>query len=271
MSVSFAKFLRIGQLGPLVLGMDPATVELQLGPPDMRSRKQKPLILKYGPLELTFWSSRSEPPRLVQVSLSFTDGLQGLPLALRFDDPTPNAVRNIEDFARYLEQIGIRPEGTITGRHESSIILPSGVRASFFEGQLSALVLSKSVTDENRAPVLSDEHEPPVAHIRLQLQEAHNALRYGLISGALLLAWAALEAALRRTMLRVGFKGKVRVQPSILLREAYALHLLNSEEIQILESARQQRTAIAHGLTSAQVDKGIVVQVADIAEHLIGE
>lgn len=269
MGTSLARFLRTGQLGPLVLGMDPAVVELQLGQPEARSRKHKPLLMKYGPLELAFWSPPSEPPQLAQVLLVVSHGLRELPQALRFDDRTVDAVMHINHFSRFVEQIGLRPEEILRGDRESSLVLPSGVRASFIDGQLTALVLSKRVSDENRPPVLTDENEPTVEQVRLQIQEAHNALRHGLGSAAVLLAWGALEAALRRSALKAGYKGKLRVQPTVLIRELYALGILNSKQVRTLESARQQRTAIAHGLTSPPVAPDVVLQIIQLAEHLL--
>jgi hypothetical protein len=176
---------------------------------------------------------------------------------------------HIDDFSRFVKQIGVRPEEILRGDRESSIVLPSGVRASFIDDQLRTLVLSKRESDENRPPLLSDEFEPSVDQVRLQLQEARNALRHGLESAAVLLAWGALEAALRRSALHAGYKGKVRVQPNVLIRELYALGILNSEQVQVLESARQQRTTIAHGLTSAPVDPDVVQQIIRLAEHLL--
>jgi hypothetical protein len=269
MGTSFARFLRTGQLGPLTLGMDPAAVELQLGQPQARSRKHNPLLLKYGPLELTFWSPRSQPPQLALIRLLVTPGLRGLPLALRFDDWVVDADMNLEDFIGYVMGSGVRPEEVLKGDLESSVVLPSGLVASFSEGQLRALVLSKRERDENRQPILTDEREPSIEQVRLQIQDAINALSHGLGSAAVLLAWGALEAALRRSALHAGYKGKVRVQPTALIRELYALGRLNSEQVQFLESARQQRTTIAHGLPSAPVDRDVVLQIIRLAEHLL--
>ncbi len=135
MATSFATFLRTGQFGPLTLGMDPSAVELQLGPPDARSRKHNPLLMKYGPLELTFWSPRSSQAlQLVQFLLSVV----------------------MNDFSRFVEQIGASPEEILTGDRESSIVLPSGVKASFIDNQLSALLLSRRERDESRPPILTD-------------------------------------------------------------------------------------------------------------------
>jgi hypothetical protein len=273
MATSFAKFLRTGQFGPLTLGIDPSAVEFQLGPPDARSRKHNPLLMKYGPLELTFWSPRSsQAPQLVQFLLSVVHGLRDLPGALRFDDfLMPDAVSDINDFSRFVEQIGVWPEEILRGDRESSIVLPSGVKASFIDNQLSALVLSKREKDENRLPILTDEREPSVQQVKLQIQEALNSLEHGFASAGLLLAWAAVEAALRRSALRAGYKGKVRVQPTVLVRELYALGHLNRKQVQLLESARQQRTRIAHGLPSAPVDRDVVLQIILLAEHLLND
>jgi len=271
MGANFAAFLRTGQLGPLTLGMAPSAVELQLGAPDARSRKHNPLILKYGPLELAFWSPRSQPPQLAQILMSVVHGLGELPPALQFDDLMPAAVSRFNDFSRFVEQIGVWPDETLKGDRESSILLPSGVKASFIDGQLSALSLSKRERDLNRPPVLTDEREPSIGQVRLQLEEARNALRLGLESAAVLLGWAALEAAMRRAALSAGYKGKLRVQPTILIRELYALGILNSQEVQALESARQQRTTIAHGLTSAPVDRQAILQIIQLAEHLLSD
>jgi hypothetical protein len=269
MDTSLTKFFRTGQLGPLTLGMSPADVEVELGRPQMRSRKFNPLITKYGPLELTFWAPRSQPPQLKQVRLSFIEDPQGLPPALRFDDWKAFETMNIRGFERFLEQIRVRPEEVLRSDHESSIVFPSGLVASFWEGQLRTLVLSKRERDENRVPTLTDELEPTIEDIQLQIEKARNALSHGLDSAAILLAWGAIEAVLRRNALRAGFKGKVRVQPTILIRELYALGRLTREEVEVLESARQQRTTIAHGLPSASIDRDDVLQIIRLAEHLL--
>lgn len=269
MNASLTEFFRTGQLGPLTLGMSPAGVEFELGRPDMRSRKFNPLIMKYGPLELTFWAPRSQPPQLAQVNMSFIQGLQGLPPALRFNDWKAFETINVQSFSRLLDQIRVRPEEVLRGDHESSFVFPSGVVASFWEGQLRTLVLSRREREENRVPILTDELEPSVEEIRSQLEKARAALSSGLESAAIVVAWGALEAVLRRAALLAGFKGRLRAQPTVLIRELYALGRLTREEVQVLESARQQRTKISHGLSSAPIDADSVLQIIRLAERLL--
>jgi hypothetical protein len=74
---------------------------------------------------------------------------------------------NVEGFECFLNGMHVRPEQILRSEHESSIVFPSGLMASFWEGQLRALVLSRRERDENRAPILNDELEPSVEEILL--------------------------------------------------------------------------------------------------------
>jgi hypothetical protein len=269
MDTPLTEFFRTGQLGPLALGMSPVDVEVELGQPQVRSRKLNPLITKYGPLELTFWAPRPQPPQLTQVRLTFVEPIQELPPVLRFDDWKIFEAMTVRGFEHFLEQIRVRPQEVLRSEHESSIVFSSGLVASFSDGKLRSLVLSRRERDENRVPTLTDEREPSVTEIQLQLESARNAISHGLDSAALLLAWGAIEAILRRNALRAGFEGKVRIQPTILIRELYALGRLTRDELQVLESARQQRTTVAHGLSSAQIDRNVVLQIIRLAELLL--
>ena len=70
------------------------------------------------------------------------------------------------------------------------------------------------------------------------LAEAGVPLNANAYRAALLLAWAALEAALRRTALRAGLQGRIGVQPSVLLRELFAAGKITEDEYQLLEHLR---------------------------------
>ena len=74
---------------------------------------------------------------------------------------------------------------------------------------------------------------------------------------------------MRRAALSAGYQGESSCEPTVLIRELYALGILNSQQVQALESARHQRTTIAHGLTSAPVDREVVLQIIRVAEHLL--
>jgi hypothetical protein len=65
-----------------------------------------------------------------------------------------------------------------------------------------------------------------------------------MMGAALLIAWAGLEASLRRAALQAGRQGKIGVQPSILIRELFAAGQLTPAEQRSLEEMRQLRTAV---------------------------
>jgi hypothetical protein len=266
---SLATFLNTGQLGPLTLGMNPSSVEIQLGPPEQSSRKLKPLVLKYGPLELTFWSAREQPPQLVQMSLMLLQNWDRLPYALHFYDWTPTAQMSLEDFQSFAERVHVRSNELSRGENESEILFPSGVRAVFVRTYLFALHLSKRETESNQAPILRSEHEPSLSQIRSQLEEAKSALRAGLRSAAVLLAWAGLEAVLRRAALDAGYSGKLRGQPNLLIRELYSLGRLSLDERKMLEAFRQQRTSIAHGLVAEPIDEKNISDILQFSQRLL--
>lgn len=97
-----------------------------------------------------------------------------------------NECPNVRGFERFLEQIRVRLEEVLRSDHESSIVFPSGLVASFWQGQRRTLVLSRRERDENRGSALTDEREPTIEEIQLQLKEARSALSHGLDSAPIL-------------------------------------------------------------------------------------
>lgn len=68
---------------------------------------------------------------------------------------------------------------------------------------------------------------------------------------------------------KLAIRGNFVCNPTVLIRELYALGILNSKQLRTLESARQQRTAIAHGLMSRPVSPDIVLQIIQLTEQLL--
>jgi hypothetical protein len=101
-------------------------------------------------------------------------------------------------------------------------------------------------------------------------EEANRAVNSGAQRAALLLAWAGLEAALRRAALNAGRQGKIGVQPSILIRELFAAGRLTPSEHQTLEELRQIRTALAHGLPPVRFPKNMIAKIKAISDRLLG-
>ena len=86
---------------------------------------------------------------------------------------------------------------------------------------------------------------------------------------AVMLAWAGLEAALRRVASRAGLSARIGVQPLMLLRELRSADELDENEFVFLEHARQLRTAIAHGMKSPHVDKAVVDRLVNLGRRLL--
>jgi hypothetical protein len=252
-----------------MLGVDPITVESQLGSAQDRSLKLRPLVLKYGPLELSFWGHLREKLQLMQICLDFKRGFRALPEAVQLTDWIESGPVSFEMFSRFLMQSDISLEEIDTREHERSVVLPSGVKALFVDNQLRTLVLSKKEREEKRAPLLDDEREPSIGYINQQLEEARESLRQGFVSASMLLAWGALEAALRRSALHAGYAGKVRGQPSALIQTLLSLGVITSEQAAWLESVRRQRTMIAHGLKSEPFPAEGVSRMIFLAESLL--
>jgi hypothetical protein len=116
---------------------------------------------------------------------------------------------------------------------------------------------------------MPDEREPTLDQIREMFNEAERVSRIGMHRAALLIAWAGLEAALRRAALKAGVPGKIGLQPSILLRELFAAGQLTPDEHRILEELRQIRTAIAHGLAPVSLDADNIRRINSISNRLL--
>src|SRR5260370_7848151 len=102
------------------------------------------------------------------------------------------------------------------------------------------------------------------------LNEAERATSAGFLQAGLTLAWAGLEASLRRAALHAGLQGKkIGVQPTILIRELSAERILSQEESAFLEKTRQLRTGVAHGLAAQPIPPEVVVRIIGIAKALL--
>jgi hypothetical protein len=250
------------------MGVDPIAVTTLLGPPSDQSAKQNPLVLRYGALELTFSRDKQGPLSLVQLKLVAPTEANPLPDLLAPVQAELSSHATLSDFTELLRAAGLHPEQVIEGDPDAHVVMPAGVRASFRQQRLLQLTLTRREREENRFPKLGDAREPSEAELEQMLKEARHASALGLRSAALVLAWAALEATMRRVAVREGRTGRVGTQPTVLLRELYALHLLGSEDVAALEGARQLRTSIVHGLSAVIVPADVVMSVIAYAERL---
>lgn len=268
MAASLQQFLDRGQLGPLTLGMSPSDVQFLLGDPDARSKKLNPLLLRYGPLELTFLAGKSQPPCLVQLALSVSPESGDLPDPVAVKEWAIDGDTTMQAFDGMLRQHNIQPL-TTASTHE--ILLPSGVRAIFVQNRLKQLRISRRDTDDNRPPYVSDDRDASPDAIRAQLADARVAIQSGLLAAALLLTWAALEAAMRRAATHAGIRGNIGVQPTVLIRELFAAGRLSYDDVSVLEGARQLRASVAHGVPAMPISLSLVEALESITTRILDE
>lgn len=106
--------------------------------------------------------------------------------------------------------------------------------------------------------------EPSEQEIDQAIAEVETLIQINQIRAALVIAWAALEAAMRR----VCSKGELympKTTPSELLRTLYGNGVLSRKEFELLRETYRFRTEVVHGLVSPPFDsadiKGIIVTI----------
>src|SRR5262245_13765908 len=104
---TLANFLMTGQLGPIALGITPLEAMSLLGDADDTSRKSNPLILRYGPLQLTFVKQgKVRESRLTQLGLYFQPpAVEPLPEVVRPTDWSPDGAPLEREFRAFLHEI----------------------------------------------------------------------------------------------------------------------------------------------------------------------
>jgi hypothetical protein len=264
------QFMRTGHLGPVILGMSANDVVIALGEPEGTSRKSSPLVLKYGCVQLSFWrGSNQGVPQLREIVIAYQPVFEPAPESLAFTDWALASPPTEQEFKLYVQQIDYPPTHLVEGPSGKQLLFPSGVAALFTDGMLHSIRLVQREHRSVPPGVLADEREPSVDQIREMLSEAEQVSEIGAYRAALLIAWAGLEAALRRTALRTGVPGKIGMQPSLLLRELFAAGALTPEEHGMLEELRQIRTASAHGLAPGGLSPDYISKITGATNRLL--
>jgi len=264
------EFLRTGHVGPLLLGMTPSDVMIALGDPQEISAKSNPLQLRYGSLRLSFWkSSLDQIQHLREIAISYDKRPSSLPKPLAFTDWRPRGTPTARQFMSFLTRIDYLPAYSLEGPDAKRLFFFSGVRALFTDEMLQSIQLVQRSTKESIPSFLSDEREPTTKQILDMLKEAERARRTRAYRAAFLIAWAALEATLRRAALHAGGKGKIGIPPSILIRELFAGGKLTPTEHKILEELRQLRMTSAHGLAPVTFHVDNIRKVNAITKRLL--
>jgi hypothetical protein len=99
--------------------------------------------------------------------------------------------------------------------------------------------------------------------------EATGAAQAGAKRAELLVAWAGLEATLRRAAFHAGRRGKIGTQPVVLLRELVAEGQLTAPEHRMLEHLRQLRMSAAHGVTPVAFPPDKISHIKTVSDRLL--
>jgi hypothetical protein len=174
--------------------------------------------------------------------------------------PSPSKFGLPPDFRPDL--VAIRP-----GNRVAIVILArpdiASRRLSAYSEVLPSLGWQLEVVVANPPPATS---EPPLEPIEPQVakqkaDEALMLLQAGHPEAALLLAWAALEASIRRR--------EPQLDRHVLSTKGlYADGVLTQRQFSTLEAARRLRSAVAHGQMVGRIDDDLVRYVAQLASKL---
>lgn len=124
---------------------------------------------------------------------------------------------------------------------------------------------------EPSAPRRRPEYrEPSIEQIERMLAEAEHVAGVS-PRGAFVLAWAGLEAAMRRTGQRAGVGGGIGTQPLTLVRELYSSGRLSPEDFRRVEESRVMRTEVIHGLEPPAVNADAVRGIVALARKLLAD
>ncbi|MBI3410317.1 MAG: hypothetical protein HY040_18415 [Planctomycetes bacterium] len=135
------RFLKTGDLGEIRLGISPEEVRRLLGNPEDISTQKKPLIWKFGPLELSFLKESQRDWRLIHMSLHVEGNKGSLPARLSWTGWMPDCKTSREAIEGFLAVIALAPIPIDDWDHMN---LPSGVQIVFQGDKIHSLHLSRT-------------------------------------------------------------------------------------------------------------------------------
>lgn len=201
----------------------------------------------------------AEEARLQQLAHEYES--LGYEVTLR---PDPSPFRLPEDCEPDLVAIGPTDRVVVEVKSRGSLLDCRDVEilATFVEDQPEWRLELVAV---NPAPPPAVEDAPtPQGLIEARAREASELAEGGHHEAALLLAWSALEAALRELAARElgGPRRDVRA------KALYALALLTDRQYELVDAVGRIRRRVAHGYEAPALDASLVERAADLARTL---
>ena len=105
-------------------------------------------------------------------------------------------------------------------------------------------------------------------HIAKRLEEAEQSLQVGLQEAAFLLAWSALEAAMRSLIEAHGIPVTHITSPRFLLDQTTFQGLISRDEYEDLSRMLKYRNIIVHGFCTDDFDEELVIVLIDTVRRI---
>jgi uncharacterized protein YutE (UPF0331/DUF86 family) len=123
--------------------------------------------------------------------------------------------------------------------------------------------------DISAAPEKREIQEPGEEDIRRALNDAQQMLQAGFVNQAIIAAWAALEAAMRRRLDTEGRKVSFGTSPRTMLNELFSAGIFSNSVFRDLEGLFQLRNIIVHGFAVPQFPPSSVEFLLSTARQLL--
>ncbi|HET6383098.1 MAG TPA: hypothetical protein VFJ58_06870 [Armatimonadota bacterium] len=117
-------------------------------------------------------------------------------------------------------------------------------------------------------PVSHRSSEPTLAQIRGLSLEAEQLAAQRHVEAAILIAWSAAEAALRR-LASFSSIGIERMDAQFVMKTLYSQGILSHSDYERLQAWARVRNTLAHGLRGARVDHRIPSAIRDWLERIL--
>jgi hypothetical protein len=106
----FCNFIKTGILGEITLGVSISSVQEYLGSPEDVSISRKPIILKYGSLQMAFYREKGRDEAILDsINICFDEEVR-LPKKLAIQERFPKLKMCRGEFLEKLDGIGIKLE-----------------------------------------------------------------------------------------------------------------------------------------------------------------
>ena len=126
-------------------------------------------------------------------------------------------------------------------------------------------------TESQPIPDKREAKEPSEEDIRRALEDVERMLQAGFDQQALIAAWAALEAAMRRRLQAEGEQAGWGSSPRTMLNELYSGGALQSSDFRHLEEIFHARSAIVHGFTIPVIERSSVQFLIETTRRFLDE